>query len=57
MVRSALVPSNQQFCSVWLENHFTIYGDKAPNKLEIQLSVNSKKEIYKLFDDEAKKTQ
>jgi hypothetical protein len=45
MVRSALVPSNQQFCSVWLENHFTIYGDKAPNKLEIQLSVNSKKEI------------
>jgi hypothetical protein len=47
MVRSALVPKDQQFCSVWLDNHFSIYGDKAPNKDEVQLSVNSKKRFLK----------
>ena len=55
MVRSALVPKYQQFCSVWLDNHFSIYGDKAPNRDEVQLSVNSKKEIFKMFDADAKK--
>jgi len=55
MVRSALVPKDQQFCSVWLDNHFSIYGDKAPNRDEVQLSVNSKKEIFKMFDADAKK--
>jgi hypothetical protein len=38
---------------VWLDNHFLIYGDKAPNKLEIQVSVNTKKEIYEVFAAEA----
>ena len=55
MVRSALVPKDQQFCSVWLDNHFSIYGDKAPNRDEVQLSVNSKKESFKMFDADAKK--
>ena len=55
MVRSALVPKDQQFFSVWLDNHFSIYGDKEPNRDEVQLSVNSKKEIFKMFDADAKK--
>ena len=35
MVRSALDPKDQQFCYVWLDNHFFIYGDKAETKFSL----------------------
>jgi hypothetical protein len=48
MVRAALTPRPPayQLCKIWLEEHFEIYGDKAPNKEEVHLSVTSKRELY-----------
>jgi hypothetical protein len=55
MVRSALVPQSQQYCSVWLDEYFSTYGDKKPNGLQTEISVNTKKEIYEKFVTDAKK--
>lgn len=51
MVRAALTPRPPayQHCKVWLEEHFEIYGDKAPNKNEIHLSITSKLELYECY--------
>jgi hypothetical protein len=43
------MPLSHQPTAIWLENHFEIYGDKAPNKEEIQLSVNLKKEVFEIY--------
>jgi hypothetical protein len=52
MVRCALTPFPHRSCVTWLENHFEVYGDKAPNKHEIQLSVTMKKEVFQLYERE-----
>ena len=49
MLRSCLMPLSHQPTAIWLENHFEIYGDKAPNKEEIQLSVKLKKEVFEIY--------
>ena len=49
MLQSCLMPLTHQPTAIWLENHFDIYGDKAPNKEEIQLSVNLKKEVFEIY--------
>ena len=52
MVRMSLTPFPDRGCVAWLANHFEIYGDKLPNKHEIQLSVNVKKEIFEKYEKE-----
>lgn len=51
MVRAALTPhpSSYQYCVIWLEEHFDMYGDKAPNKEEIHLSVTTKRSLYENY--------
>jgi hypothetical protein len=48
MVRSALmsIDDTHQYCVIWLEEYFKIYGDFSPNKDEVKLAVSRKKEIY-----------
>jgi hypothetical protein len=55
MVRSAITPFQERACVIWLENHFEVYGDKAPNKHEIQLSVSIKKEVFEMYEEEQNK--
>lgn len=58
MVRCALTPSStvQQQCVIWLENHFNIFGDKAPNKDEVHLSVMTKKGVYESYHTEMQRS-
>jgi hypothetical protein len=55
MVRSAITPFQERACVIWLENHFEVFGDKAPNKHEIQLSVSIKKEVFEMYEEEQNK--
>jgi hypothetical protein len=52
VVRAALTPRPPayQHCKIWLEQHFDMYGDKAPNKDEVHLSVTSKGALYKDYE-------
>jgi hypothetical protein len=53
MVRCALTPRSQQACVVWLENHFEVYGDKAPNRLATHISAVTKKDVYSSYMEES----
>ena len=49
MLRSCLMLLSHQPTAIPLKNHFEINGDKAPNKEEIQLGVNLKKEVFEIY--------
>lgn len=48
MIRAGLTPysETQRTCVRWLENYFTIYGDKDPSRDEIHLSIMARRDVY-----------
>ena len=51
MIRATLMSSSDSchHCVNWLERYFKSYGECAPNKDEIKLSITRKKEIFQNY--------
>jgi len=51
MIRAAITPyaETQMMCSIWLENYFEKYGDKAPNRDETHLLIMQKNDLFKSY--------
>lgn len=59
MVTASLCPlaDTQLACVTWLGDHFSLYGDQAPNRDETHLVIMHKKDIYEKYVNDMKKTQ
>lgn len=51
---AALTPVSQvqQSCTLWLKEHFDLYGDKAPNRDETHLCIITKLSVYEQYKQE-----
>lgn len=56
-VQAALAPSSdaQQYCIIWLQDHFSKFGDRAPNRYETYLIITARRNIYKDYVAEFKR--
>ncbi len=54
IVVSALTPLSdlQQTCTLWLKEHFDLYGDKAPNRDETHLCIITKVSVFEQYKRE-----
>ena len=58
-IQAALVPSSdaQQYCITWLQDHFSKFGDRAPNRYETYLIITARRNVYKDYVAEFKRRQ
>ena len=55
-IQAAVAPTSdaQQYCIIWLQDHFSKFGDRAPNRYETYLIITARRNVYKDYVAEFK---